>query len=222
MKFIVSSSVLLKNLQSINGVAANNPIVPILENFLFRTNIGGQDINLQIDESQQLKISSEGITTVILLKELLGHKEHDGIDELILEIYKDNKKIYSTHYYDFERIVRRLFMGLGYDVVPTKKTRDGGYDMVATLDGVIPTRHLIECKTSKRKPLGIEIVERFLFKISELKASTGVMVTNLRFSADVLKKYATETYKHYLKLIDGSELILMINRYTSQYLMTAC
>ncbi len=40
MKFIVSSSVLLKNLQNINGVVATNPIVPILENFLFRIDVG--------------------------------------------------------------------------------------------------------------------------------------------------------------------------------------
>lgn len=40
MKFIVSSSVLLKNLQHINGVVATNPIVPILENFLFRIDVG--------------------------------------------------------------------------------------------------------------------------------------------------------------------------------------
>lgn len=36
MKFIVSSSVLLKHLSTINGVIASNPIVPILENFLFQ------------------------------------------------------------------------------------------------------------------------------------------------------------------------------------------
>jgi DNA polymerase III subunit beta len=36
MKFVVSSSVLLKQLSSVNGVIANNPIVPILENFLFQ------------------------------------------------------------------------------------------------------------------------------------------------------------------------------------------
>ncbi|GAB3914827.1 DNA polymerase III subunit beta [Larkinella knui] len=36
MKFIVSSSVLLKQLSAINGVVATNPIVPILENFLFK------------------------------------------------------------------------------------------------------------------------------------------------------------------------------------------
>ncbi|MGV3639523.1 MAG: DNA polymerase III subunit beta [Adhaeribacter sp.] len=40
MKFIVSSSALLKQLQSINGVVTNNPVVPILENFLFEINDG--------------------------------------------------------------------------------------------------------------------------------------------------------------------------------------
>ena len=40
MKFIVSSSALLKQLQSINGVVANNPVVPILENFLFEIQDG--------------------------------------------------------------------------------------------------------------------------------------------------------------------------------------
>lgn len=40
MKFIVSSAVLLKNLQNINGVVATNPIVPILENFLFKIESG--------------------------------------------------------------------------------------------------------------------------------------------------------------------------------------
>ncbi|WP_205503294.1 DNA polymerase III subunit beta [Rufibacter psychrotolerans] len=40
MKFIVSSTALLKQLTSINGVVANNPVVPILENFLFEINDG--------------------------------------------------------------------------------------------------------------------------------------------------------------------------------------
>lgn len=38
MKFVVSSSVLLKHLSTVNGVIASNPIVPILENFLFEIN----------------------------------------------------------------------------------------------------------------------------------------------------------------------------------------
>ena len=35
MKFIVSSNALLKQLSAINGVVTTNPVVPILENFLF-------------------------------------------------------------------------------------------------------------------------------------------------------------------------------------------
>lgn len=40
MKFIVSSSALLKQLSAINGVITTNPVVPILENFLFEISEG--------------------------------------------------------------------------------------------------------------------------------------------------------------------------------------
>ena len=38
MKFIVSSSALLKQLQQINGVINANTVLPILEDFLFEIN----------------------------------------------------------------------------------------------------------------------------------------------------------------------------------------
>ncbi len=44
------------------------------------------------------------------------------------------------------------------------------------------------------------------------------MITNLRFSADVIRKYATKAYQHYLKLIDGKELISMVNNYVVKLL----
>ena len=40
MKFIVSSSYLLKQVSAINGVITTNPVVPILENFLFEIKSG--------------------------------------------------------------------------------------------------------------------------------------------------------------------------------------
>lgn len=40
MKFVVSSTGLLKQLTSLNGVITTNPVVPILENFLFEVNNG--------------------------------------------------------------------------------------------------------------------------------------------------------------------------------------
>jgi len=40
MKFVVSSNALLKQLTAINGVITTNPVVPILENFLFEIGDG--------------------------------------------------------------------------------------------------------------------------------------------------------------------------------------
>ena len=54
MKFVVSSSELLKHLATISGVIASNPIVPILENFL-----------LELDEGN-LTITASDMQTVMM------------------------------------------------------------------------------------------------------------------------------------------------------------
>jgi DNA polymerase III subunit beta len=62
MKFIVSSSTLLKQLSAINGVITTNPVVPILENFLFEINNGILTItgsDLQISMITELEVESK-------------------------------------------------------------------------------------------------------------------------------------------------------------------
>ncbi len=91
MKFIVSSSVLLKNLMNINGVLANNPIVLTLKDFLFR--IEDSSLQISIDEPKPFKPNPLSLSAVLILNIVKGHgKPKDEVDEIILEIYKDNKK----------------------------------------------------------------------------------------------------------------------------------
>ncbi|MBO0937544.1 DNA polymerase III subunit beta [Fibrella sp. HMF5335] len=80
MKFLVSSSVLLKNLLTINGVVAANPIVPILENFLLRIDTGDDNTgmltvtasDLQTTMTTQIPVdASEGGAIAIPAKLLL-------------------------------------------------------------------------------------------------------------------------------------------------------
>lgn len=59
MKFIVSSSVLLKQLATVNGVIPSNPLVPILENFLF-----------QLEQSQLIVTASDLQTVMITTLEV--------------------------------------------------------------------------------------------------------------------------------------------------------
>jgi DNA polymerase-3 subunit beta len=74
MKFIVSSSVLLKNLQNINGVVATNPIVPILENFLFRIEDGTLTVtasDLQTTMTTQIPVEASENGAIAIPAKLL-------------------------------------------------------------------------------------------------------------------------------------------------------
>ncbi len=59
MKFIVSSSSLLKQLAGINGVITTNPVVPILENFLFE--IGDGVLTVTASDLQTSMITEMGV-----------------------------------------------------------------------------------------------------------------------------------------------------------------
>ncbi|SOE21408.1 DNA polymerase III, beta subunit [Spirosomataceae bacterium TFI 002] len=69
MKFVVSSSELLKQLTTVSGVIANNPIVPILENFLFQLDEGNltitaSDMQTVMITEAQVESSDKGAIAV--------------------------------------------------------------------------------------------------------------------------------------------------------------
>lgn len=62
MKFIVSSAALLKQLSGINGVITTNPVVPILENFLFEISEGKLTVtasDLQTSMITEMEVESK-------------------------------------------------------------------------------------------------------------------------------------------------------------------
>ena len=80
MKFIVSSSALLKQLAAINGVITTNPVVPILENFLF-----------EIEEGQ-LTVTASDLQTSMITSLEVEAKESGSIAvpaKILLETLKN-------------------------------------------------------------------------------------------------------------------------------------
>ena len=67
MKFTVSSAALLKQLNSVSGVIASNPIVPILENFLFEI------------EKEKLTITASDLQTTMITEVNVESKENASI-----------------------------------------------------------------------------------------------------------------------------------------------
>ena len=74
MKFVVSSSELVKNLSNISGVIAPNPLVPILENFLFeldKTNLTVTASDMQTVMVADLQVDSKDSVAVAIPAKLL-------------------------------------------------------------------------------------------------------------------------------------------------------
>ena len=95
MKFIVSSSYLLKELSGVNGVITTNPVVPILENFLFEISEGNLTItasDLQTSMITELQVESKedgsiAIPAKILLETLRNLPEQPVTFSVDLETY---------------------------------------------------------------------------------------------------------------------------------------
>lgn len=119
MKFIVSSSFLLKQLSAINGVITTNPVVPILENFLFEIKEGTLTVtasDLQTSMITELEVEAKedgsiAIPAKILLETLRNLPEQPvtfSIDDSTysIEISSDNGryKLSGENATDFPKV----------------------------------------------------------------------------------------------------------------------
>ena len=119
MKFIANSAYLLKQLSNINGVITTNPVVPILENFLFELDKGGLTVtasDLQTSMITELQVESKekgsiAVPARILLDTLKNLPEQPvtfSIDESTysIEIISDNGryKLSGENATDFPKV----------------------------------------------------------------------------------------------------------------------
>ncbi len=119
MKFIVSSSALLKQLSAINGVVTTNPVVPILENFLFeikdgKLTITASDLQTSMVTSMDVEAKEDGDIAIPakILMETLKNLPEQGVafsidrETYSIEISSDNGryKLSGENATDFPKI----------------------------------------------------------------------------------------------------------------------
>ena len=119
MKFIVNSSYLLKQLSNINGVITTNPVVPILENFLFeidknRLTVTASDLQtsmvteLAIESKEKGNIAVPARILLDTLKNLSDQPVTFSVDETTyaIEISSDNGryKLAGENATDFPKV----------------------------------------------------------------------------------------------------------------------
>ena len=113
----------------------------------------------------------------------------------------------------FEELIAELFNGFGFDVELTKKTRDGGRDIVAIKSSEVNLKYLIECKRpDPENVVGIRPVRELFGVKQDEKASKAILATTTYFSPDALQFFERNKWELESKDFEG------INNWIADYL----
>jgi predicted Mrr-cat superfamily restriction endonuclease len=113
----------------------------------------------------------------------------------------------------FEEIVAELFDGFGYKVELTKRTRDGGRDVIAIRHSIIKDdKYLIECKHGEDKA-GVRVVRELLGVGVDDPNSGLILASTSGFTHDAKILVAREHVRWILALKDRDDLDAWIENY---------
>ena len=152
--------------------------------------------------------SSEPESQIILLD------EGSRIKRIITDIYQNNHGIYTMQPKDFEDMIAELLRFQQFEVEMTKRTRDGGYDLIAVKNvGDFPVRFLVECKRhALSRKVGVGIVRSFRDVINTQGANKGIIVTSSYFSPDA-ERERLQHKPYMLDFKDHDDVIGWVNNY---------
>jgi hypothetical protein len=112
----------------------------------------------------------------------------------------------------FEELVAELFVGFGYEVELTKRTRDGGKDIIAIRNAEVNTRFLIECKRPEPgTPVRISAVRELYGVKEDDGASKAILATTSYFTPEAILFF--EKHRWELEPRDFDALQLWIATY---------
>lgn len=121
----------------------------------------------------------------------------------------DLSKINSLDGFDFENLIAKLMVALGYEVDQTKKTGDGGIDIIAHTDKpIIAGKYLIQCKRHK-SPIGEPFIRDLYGVMMAEHANKGILITNSNFSPNAV----TFAKGKPIELIDGTMLFNLLTEH---------
>ncbi len=143
---------------------------------------------------EETPYSEQGIPLIIDIGELL-----------IKKIVKNPELIYQVGSQPFEDLMAELFKGLGYSVEQTKRTRDGGVDILAVTNlHKVPLRFLVECKRySKERRVDVALVRSLYGVKHHIGASKAILATTSGFTRPAVEFAEAHLWELDLKDIDG-------------------
>lgn len=165
-----------------------------------------------------------------VLTSFLSSKPKDLLTELpppdskLIQISSDISSNFVIHFLEhpkdlelinrglFEELIAHIFKRFGYTVELTKRTRDGGRDIIAVKSQIVSVKYLIECKRPDPNGyVGISPVRSLYGVLKDERATKALLVTTTRFSHPALQFF--ERHRWELEPKDFNAILNWIEEY---------
>ena len=183
-----------------------------------------ESLNIVINNSQGATTSGEPVFEY--LREIYSARDlfdfYRAIEELIFALKTSPELMRELSSTEFDDVVSEIFRAKGFNVALTKRTRDGGKDIIAIhTDALgISNKYFIECKRySEDNKVGVELV-RALHGVKNTKDGPNkvILVTTSTFTSEAKKFAEHEAHSKWdITLADYYTLIDWLDGYKEGY-----
>lgn len=134
--------------------------------------------------------------------------------QMALALAADPDLLNAIEWRDLERMIGRIFAGLGFSATVTPSAKDGGKDVVLECTIVDGARsYIIEIKHwVSGKKVGSTIVEEFIEVVGTEKRDGGVLLSTSGFAGDAFTSL-TQITRERVKFGTKSKVLAMAKRY---------
>lgn len=187
----------------------------------YHNTYGGHPEGPGLPHVQEYLLSLKPIRSVIVtVPSTLAEAQIAGIDvvspsvSLVLDLQAQRLKLENLDWRQFEELVAERLRGDGYTVQLTKKTRDGGVDVLA--EKFIPKMGTILSvwqakKMQEGNKVGLRTIRELADTRDQFKASKGVIVTSTSLTRDAIRRIQKD--KYILEGFQKPELLEWIRQY---------
>jgi len=134
-------------------------------------------------------------------------------DTLLTDLKRRPEDLHRLSPRQFEVVVAEILRDRGFQVQLTNQTRDGGKDIIASLNSELgELLILVEAKKyHPDRPIGVELVRNLYGVICDAQANSGVLITTSYFTRDAHEFRNRHNYQ--LQLRDFKDLVRWIQDY---------
>lgn len=136
------------------------------------------------------------------------------VNNKVLKYLSDNPEaLYQLTDRKFEEVMAEIYSKLGYNVELTKKTKDGGKDIIIRAPGILGDFiYYVECKKyAANNPVGVAIVRAFDGVINMDRVNGGIIATTSYFAKDARNLILDKNLSYQIKMHDYNKIREMLN-----------